>query len=224
MTISSVSSAASREQAPTKNQALAVLSSTRSMRSRFVSLLAELISLESPTDSVSGQVAVQDVLRRELEVLGFATELVPGDGFADHLVARRRSARPTSQVQLIVGHSDTVWPRGTLAEMPVREEGGCLWGPGAFDMKGGLAQLLVALHVLQDLGLSPTAEPVIFINSDEEVGSPTSKKHIAKIANGAGRSIIVEPSYGPHGLLKTARKGVSRFELAGTGPFGALRA
>jgi glutamate carboxypeptidase len=84
-------------------------------------------------------------------------------------------------------------------------------------MKGGLTQIVFALRALRDLGHEPEVTPVVFINSDEEVGSPDSKKYVKRLARRARRALVLEPSLGPSGWIKTARKGVGRFEITVTG-------
>ena len=116
-------------------------------------------------------------------------------------------------MQLLLGHCDTVWPPGTLKKMPVDFEDDVVKGPGVYDMKGGLAQMVFALRALHDLDLEPTVAPVVFVNSDEEVGSPDSTRHIRRLARVAQRAFVMEPSLGPSGKLKTARKGVGRFTV-----------
>lgn len=176
-----------------------------------------LTLLESPTDDEQGQKRVQAVLRAELEAMGYEAVLVPADEFADHLMARRPGVPGDPPTQLLVGHSDTVWPIGTLAKMPAREVNGRIYGPGTFDMKSGLTQAIIALRALHALGETPQIEPVLFVNTEEEVGSPESRAPIAELAKSAERAIVLEPSFGPRGLVKTARKGVSRFHVSAHG-------
>jgi glutamate carboxypeptidase len=97
--------------------------------------------------------------------------------------------------------------------MPVKVEDDRLSGPGVYDMKGGLVQLLFALRTLAELGLEPSVRPVVFINSDEEIGSRSSAEHIRRLAQTAVRAYVLEPSFGLAGKLKTARKGAGLFRL-----------
>jgi glutamate carboxypeptidase len=119
--------------------------------------------------------------------------------------------------QLLLGHCDTVWRLGTLERMPITREGDVLRGPGVYDMKAGLVEIVFALKALAELGLQPEVEPVVFINSDEEVGSRESTRYIKALARGADRALVMEPSLGLGGKLKTARKGVGRFVVKVTG-------
>ncbi len=116
----------------------------------------------------------------------------------------RASATRNRPLQLLVGHCDTVWPVGMVRQMPVRVEDETLFGPGVFDMKGGLVQMVTALRCLKDLGLQPPADCVAVINSDEEIGSPDSTPLIRRLAPRSVRAYILEPAFGRSGKLKTA--------------------
>lgn len=180
----------------------------------MASLLERLAREESPSVDPRTQEGAFAILAGELGDLGFAVRRIPGRrGVGDHLYARPSGRRRGAPWQLAVGHLDTVWPQGTLEKMPVRREGDRLGGPGTYDMKGGLVQMLFALRALQQLGAQPAATPVVLINSDEEIGSPDSTRHLRRLACGASRALVLEPSYGEYGSLKTARKGVGRFDL-----------
>jgi len=191
----------------------AVLTHVRSMRDRMVEFVTRLASVESPSDDPTSQVPVQDMIGEALVELGYQVRRVGGGVSGGHLYARPAARARGRPAQLLVGHCDTVWPHGTLAGMPVRLEDGRLHGPGVFDMKGGLTQIVYALRTLSDLDLTPPATPVVFVNSDEEVGSPDSHRFVRLLARHACRAYVPEPSYGPEGKLKTARKGVGRFQV-----------
>ncbi|HEX7256205.1 MAG TPA: M20/M25/M40 family metallo-hydrolase, partial [Gaiellaceae bacterium] len=90
---------------------------------------------------------------------------------------------------------------------------GLLYGPGVYDMKGGLVQLVYALRALDELGAVPAVTPVVLLNSDEEVGSEDSVRWIRLLARGAVRALVLEPPSGAAGRLKTGRKGVGLFRL-----------
>lgn len=183
-------------------------------RGEMVEVTARLASIESPSDDPAAVAEAADLFSGELEQTGYRVRRIPGRlGSAGHLLAVPRNRSAGRPWQLLVGHLDTVWPVGTLETMPVRPVDGRLDGPGVFDMKGGLVQGLYAIRALDALGVTPEASPVFFVNGDEEVGSADSQRHLGRLARGACRALVLEPSYGPEGAIKTARKGVARYRM-----------
>jgi glutamate carboxypeptidase len=156
---------------------------------------------------------VHTVLAANLDALGFEVRELPGPRSGGHLYARPRRRAHGAPLQLLLGHYDTVWPAGTLVSMPFAVEGDRVRGPGVYDMKGGLAQLVVALATLRGLGLEPSVTPVVLVNADEEVGSRESGRHVRRLARAAFRAFVLEPSLGIEGRLKTERKGVARYTV-----------
>jgi len=101
--------------------------------------------------------------------------------------------------------------------MPFEHQGDIVRGPGVYDMKGGIAQALLAIEALQHFKLEPDITPHVFLNSDEEIGSRESRRYIDSLAPCMERVFVLEPSLGPAGRLKTARKGIGRFTITVTG-------
>jgi glutamate carboxypeptidase len=194
-----------------------ILAAAEGEREAMISFLMELASMESPSDVPESQIPVQAFLTAALEELGFEVEKTPGQRTGGHLLAWPRGLDQGRPSQLLLGHCDTVWKLGTVETMPVELEGDRLRGPGVFDMKAGLTQMIFALRILRKLGLEPEVAPVILINSDEEIGSPESGPAIQKAAGGVVRAFIPEPGMGLEGKVKTARKGWGRFTLKVTG-------
>ena len=192
-------------------RAQSILEYLAGQRDAMVEMLVSLAEKESPTDVVASQAAVQSQLSDALCELGFGVRHVPGRETGGHLFAVPEHRERGKPAQLLIGHSDTVWPLGTLETMPVVVENGHVRGPGTFDMKAGIVQGIFALRALRELGHQPPATPVWFINSDEETGSPESKRYVRLIAKHVARAFVLEPALGPVGHLKTARKGVGRF-------------
>jgi glutamate carboxypeptidase len=176
--------------------------------------LGDLVRLESPSNEREAVNEVADYLARALDDRGATVERIPQSAFGDHV---RVSWGAGPRQILLLGHMDTVWPLGEIEERPfqVAREGDTgivkATGPGAFDMKGGLVIGLYALAALQDLGLSPAHRLVFLLNSDEECGSPTSRRHIEEEAQRSDFVLVLEPSRDD--ALITWRKGVGRFEL-----------
>ena len=167
--------------------------------------LRALVEAESPTADPAACAACAD-LADELgaDVLGTRAERVHVDGRV-HL--RWRFGEPRV---LVVGHLDTVWPVGTIARWPFRVGDGRATGPGVFDMKAGVVQMLVALESLDSLdGVA------VLLTTDEETGSPTGRAVVEETAVGIPAALVLEPSAA--GALKTERKGVSLYSLSVTG-------
>jgi glutamate carboxypeptidase len=185
----------------------------RGRADEMVDLLCRLVSAESPSLEPKSQREVRAILETELRGLDLAVETLLGEESGDHLLATAPGGRDGEPIQLLLGHLDTVWPVGTLEKMPVRVEDDLIYGPGVFDMKGGLVQMVFALRALAERGIAPACRPVILINSDEEIGSRDSRPHVERLAREASRVLVLEPAFGHAGKLKTARKGVGRFTL-----------
>ncbi|ARA92563.1 carboxypeptidase [Rhodothermaceae bacterium RA] len=184
----------------------------------MVELLGRLVRAESPSVVPDAQRGVQALLTEALEELDFVVHHLPGRGRSGgHLYARPRQRRRHHPAQLLLGHSDTVWPLGTLARMPFSVEGRIVRGPGVFDMKAGLAQMVFALRALRALHLTPPLTPVVFVNSDEEINSIESMPHLLRLARRVQRTYVLEPALGPEGRLKTARKGTGHYTVRVTG-------
>ena len=197
----------------------------------MVEKTSQLASIESPSGNGAAQEPAREWLSAELGGLGFEVSRLPGEEGCDHLVATMPGEEGTPS-QLLLGHFDTVWPVGTLPGMPLEVRDGRLHGPGVFDMKGGIVQMLFALRAVREMGLTLPARPVVQLVADEEIGSPTSRGHTEARAAEATRVFVMEPSYGPSGDLKTGRKGVGHFRLvvkgvashAGLDPEGGVSA
>ena len=183
----------------------------------MVAFLRRLALAESPSTVPASQAAVQAILTEALEALGFAVNHLAGSDSGGHLYARAAAGAGSGRQQLLLGHSDTVWPLGTVEEMPVEVRGRKVVGPGVYDMKAGLTQMIFALRALHELHLEMPVAPAVFVNSDEEIGSPEATSYLQRLAPQMARVFVVEPSLGPRGRLKTARKGVGRFHVVAHG-------
>ena len=193
---------------------LHILEAVRARRDEWVTYLEALASLESPTTDPGSQAPVQDLLVQSLRELAFRVRLVRTYLSGGMIVATPASGRGRGRhFQLLLGHTDTVWPRGTLRTMPVEVVASILRGPGVFDMKAGLTHVVIALRVLRDLKLEPEVAPVVLFNSDEETGSHESTRQIQRMGRRASRVFVLEPALGLDGRIKTARKGTGRFSI-----------
>jgi glutamate carboxypeptidase len=172
-------------------------------------VLAESPSLEKlPADRCCGVVAAQ--WRKQ----GARVERLAQKHRGDHLRITWQSQKVRAVGQLLVlGHYDTVYATGTLVKMPFRVSAGKVCGPGTFDMKAGIVQALFALEALRQAQTAVRKQIVFLWTSDEEIGSDSSRKLIEAEARRSDAVFVLEPSFGPRGLLKTARKGVGEAEI-----------
>lgn len=190
-----------------------VLEYLQSQQEAMVALLKELVIMESPSTDAGSQGPIRKCLQAEFHQRGFRVILVPGRQSGGHLLATPNRRSRDKPIQLMLGHCDTVWPLGTLQGMPWMYENNTIRGPGVYDMKAGLVEMLFALQALHELNFKYSVEPICFINSDEEIGSRESTRYVKALSKLADRCMVLEPSLGLTGKIKTARKGVGRFTV-----------
>ncbi len=180
------------------------LSAFESDLPRLVRDLEALVCLESPSEDASRVSALAAWARERLRERGVPAELRPCPPRGDALLA---SVAFREGGTLLLGHLDTVWPAGTLAEMPWRFEGGRAAGPGVFDMKAGI---VVGMAVLTAMVRESRPHPVsLLLVPDEEVGSEASRELTVSVARRHRRVLVLEPSH--DGAAKVARKGCGTF-------------
>ncbi len=179
----------------------------------LASYLLTLVEIETPTDEPETFDRFFSRLGDDFESVGLGIERSAGEETGGWLEAWSSGSKDDGEIQLVIGHADTVWPLGTVDENPPEIQSGRLEGPGSLDMKGGLSQLVFALRCLDDCSLEPSLPIHILVSSDEEIGSPESKPRIIELAKRANRVFVLEPASGPEGMIKTARKAVGRFTV-----------
>ena len=184
-------------------------------QSEMVASVREMVLRESPTQDKQACDALCSYLAAEFECLGGRVRIHRQRSAGNHLQVTFTGAKGREPV-LLLGHFDTVYDVGTLQSMPWREDKGRLHGPGVFDMKSGIAQMMFALWASREvLGGLPRPVRVLLV-SDEEGGSASSRSLTERIARQCAAVLVCEPS-GPGGALKTARKGVGSFLMKITG-------
>src|ERR1700681_120560 len=181
---------------------------------QMIDTLRRFVIAESPSLEKAYADRCCDIIAAEWRKYGLQVRLVAQKNRGNHLhvVSPSNSSRPKGQL-LILGHYDTVYASGTLKKMPFRFTAGKAYGPGTFDMKAGIVQALFACHALQKLNHVPHKRIVFLWTSDEEIGSDSSRKLIETEARRSDAVFVLEPSYGPRGLIKTARKGLGEAEI-----------
>ena len=189
------------------------LAFAHSAQPALVAFLRELVECESPS-------ADPEAISRFVELFSDRTrdiadfKLVRSKTYGPHLLVNfKLPGKKKSGRVLALGHSDTVYPRGILRSMPWREHDGRYWGPGVLDMKSGLAFFVFAMRALRELGIPVARQVTLQLNSEEEIGSPSSRELSEKNARTANAVLVLEPGTGLAGKLKTARKGVGVYHL-----------
>ena len=183
----------------------------------MAALLRQLVECESPSDDPAAVNRLVELVCDTVAPMA-RVKTHAGGKFGKHLVCEMRlPGRKKSGQMLALGHADTVWPLGTLRSMPFREAEGRFWGPGVLDMKAGIAFFIFAAQALRELEIPAPSKVLLQLNSDEEVGSESSRPLTEKNAAASKAVLVLEPGTGLAGKLKTARKGVGalRWRCAG---------
>ncbi len=182
-------------------------------KDEMVQTIQQLVEIESPSDIKQAVDRLGAVLAGRFDDLGGHIRFHHAENFGNHLQVDfpgQHNGKPV----LLLGHLDTVYPIGTLATMPFRIAEGRVWGPGTLDMKSGIALALHAIEALQSWHgkVLPRSVTVLLV-SDEEVGSNSSREITESLAKKSSAVLVLEPSYGLHGAVKTARKGIGEYKI-----------
>jgi glutamate carboxypeptidase len=187
------------------------LQSCQQHQPEILQLLQRMVEIESPSDNKAAVDKMGEFLAQEFQQQGAKVKVHPAKDYGDHLQIDFKSTNGHKPIMLL-GHFDTVWPMGTLAGMPFRIENGRAFGPGTLDMKAGIVMMIFALRALREA--QAKHRPVtIFLDTDEEVGSESSRPITEAIARECEAVLVLEPAQGPQGFLKTSRKGVGDFTV-----------
>ncbi|HXJ86275.1 MAG TPA: M20 family metallopeptidase [Candidatus Binatia bacterium] len=174
--------------------------------------IREFVEIESPSDNKAAADGMGSFLAEKFAALGGRPHLHRAEDFGDNLQIDFPGSANTKPV-LLLGHFDTVYPLGTLASMPFRVDNGRVYGPGTLDMKAGIALMLSAIEALQTWHGQLPRPVTVFLVSDEEVGSYSSRKITEDLARKSAAVLVLEPAAGLRGAVKTARKGVGEYVL-----------
>jgi glutamate carboxypeptidase len=197
---------------------LSLLEWLRPREAAMTRLLGQFVGAESPSYDKGAVDRFGRIVTAEWKRRGASVTLLGQRERGDHIRAEwnPRGKQPREQV-LVLGHLDTVYGLGTLAQMPFRLKRGRACGPGTFDMKGGLVIALFAVDALAAAGHLPRKRIVFLWTSDEEIGSGTSRAAIEREARRSDAVLVLEPASGLEGSVKTSRKGVGEIEITATG-------
>lgn len=186
-------------------------------QTRFVEFVCELCEIESPSGDVEGSRAAVELLAatgRKLKNVD-SVEKIAADNYGEHLLIRAFGKNRTEKPILLLGHTDTVYERGTLAARPFKIDGDKIFAPGIFDMKNGCALIFETLAALEKFELKPRRPIHVLLSCDEETGSATGRAIVEREAANAAFCLVFEPS--ANGRAKTGRKGTATFSVAAHG-------
>ena len=178
--------------------------------------LKTIVNIDSGTFTKAGVDRVAAYLRERFQGLGFSTRFDQQEHYGDHLVATHQGNAPGGPRILLIGHIDTVLPDGESGRRPFaisRRDGARIaTGPGILDMKSGVLIGMYALHLLIE-GQQTNYSQVTFIcNSDEEIGSPSSRPLIQQLARQADAVLVLEPGRA-QGTIVSSRKGCGQYRV-----------
>jgi len=199
-----------------KTQLRPMLKALEARQAEMLALLKRLVEAESPSSDKAAVDRLGAILRAEFERMGGRVTVHSQTRFGNHLQVDFPGAggRPA----MLLGHFDTVWDLGTLKQMPWKVERGKVFGPGVYDMKVGIVMMMHAIAALREAHGGTLPRPItVWLVTDEEVGSTTSRPVTESLAKNMAAVLVLEPSQGTEGALKTARKGVGSYnvEVAG---------
>lgn len=185
-------------------------------RDAMLATLRELVECESPSQNKAAVDRLGEVLAQKFAAIGGRTQFHRSLKFGNHLQVNFPGRDAGRKPILLLGHFDTVWDVGTLKPMPFKIDGEKALGPGIFDMKGGIVMMLEAIRAVRELRGALPRPVTVLLNTDEEVGSDSSRPITEGLAKQSEAVLVLEPA-GPGGAAKTARKGVGDYTLRVTG-------
>ncbi|MDQ6786929.1 MAG: M20 family metallopeptidase [Acidobacteriota bacterium] len=178
---------------------------------KILDSIREILNIESPSRDTAGSKAVADWLEKQAREISsdFEIERIAAENCGEHFILR---AFPSAEKPvLLLGHTDTVHPRGSFKNNPTRIEDGKLYGCGAFDMKANCVLMLEVLRAFVELNLQSARPVTILLSCDEEIGSQTGRNLVETEARKAEFCFVCEPS--ANGRVKTGRKGTANYIL-----------
>jgi glutamate carboxypeptidase len=178
----------------------------------LVRCLRQAVEIESPSQNKAAIDRMAKFFAQEFRKRGAKVQLLSHATAGSAVVAEFWEGAGGTKPILLLGHLDTVWEVGTLAEMPFQVREGRAYGPGIYDMKSGIVCGLWAVQTLAALKIAPPGPIRFFLNADEEVSSMAFREELLAEARSARAVLVLEPA-AAQGALKTSRKGVGEFQI-----------
>jgi glutamate carboxypeptidase len=180
---------------------------------RIVRRIQQIVEIESPSRDEAGSRLVAGWIENEVKKISedFRIERIGVEGYGEHLIVRAFENQDNEKKFFLLGHTDTVHPRGSKEKNPTRLEDGRLYGCGVFDMKANIVLMLEVLRAFCEFNVKPSKPLTILLSCDEEIGSCTGREIVEREAADAEFCLVCEPS--ANGKVKTGRKGTGMFTL-----------
>ena len=198
----------------TTEQVIALRDHFIARQHELLALTCALVETESPSGDKFGSSDVASLLAGAAGSISAVSsvERITSEDFGEHVRIRAFAGEPDAPPIVILGHTDTVHPRGAIKERPWRADGNRIYGPGIFDMKANIALALEALHACEATTTLPKSPVTILLTCDEESGSPSGRGLVEEEAKNARAVLVIEPP-ASGGRVKTARKGTGIFAI-----------
>jgi len=177
----------------------------------MLALLEKMVRIQSGTYNKRGVDQMGRLITSAFQSNAVSCQVIEQDTFGNHIVVRSICEKGFDKQMLLSGHMDTVFPEDTEFNWYKEDNTHC-FGPGVIDMKGGLVAGIFALKALDNEKLLTEIPVKFFFNSDEEIGSPSSKDHIQREAANSAFAFVLETG-GRNGEIVTGRKGNLSLEL-----------
>jgi glutamate carboxypeptidase len=197
----------------TKEKLIALRDHFVARQHELLAMTCALVEAESPSGDQDGSADVVTLLASAAGSIGAinSVEKITSEDFGEHLRIKAFADNDRAPI-VILGHTDTVHPRGAVKERPWRAEGNRIYGPGIFDMKANLSLALEALRACEATEACPQSPVTILFTCDEESGSPSGRPLVEEEAKNARAVLVLEPP-ASGGRVKTARKGTGMFTI-----------
>lgn len=188
---------------------------------QYLEDLKNIVNIDSGTYNKQGVDRVGKYLQERFQAFGFSTRFDRQERYGDHLIATHQGNAPTGPRLLLIGHMDTVLADGeaqrrpfTISSSPIYRGRGVriATGPGVLDMKSGLLIGMYALHLLIAAQGANYQSVTFLCNSDEEIGSPSSKALVQELARQADAALVLEPGRSETTVV-SSRRGVGQYRV-----------
>ena len=197
-----------------------VVQRAEQLMEQYLNDLKTTVNIDSGTYTKNGVDRVAAYLEERFQSFGFSTRIEQQKEYGNHLVATHSGSAPNGPRILLIGHIDTVFPEGEAGRRPfaisTKDGGRIATGPGVLDMKSGVLIGMYGLHILIAAQEANYQSVTFVCNSDEEIGSPSSRPLVEELAKQSDAAIVLEPGRAVATVVSSRRtSGQYRVEVRG---------